>query len=50
MFMGNRMILLNFDLAPEIHEGKPYGIKADIYSLGVLLYYMLYGKFPFNFK
>jgi serine/threonine protein kinase len=35
-------------LAPEVLEEKPYGIKADIYSLGVLLYYMVFANFPYT--
>ncbi|KAL4486463.1 hypothetical protein ABPG72_018417 [Tetrahymena utriculariae] len=35
-------------LAPEILEGKEYGFEADIYSFGVLLFYMIYKKYPFN--
>jgi serine/threonine protein kinase len=28
-------------MAPEIIRGEPYNLKADIYSLGVLFYYMI---------
>jgi len=35
-------------MAPEILEEKPYGMDADIYSLGVIFYQMLYGLYPFN--
>ena len=30
-------------MAPEVILGVPHGIKADIYSLGVIFYQMLYG-------
>lgn len=36
--------------APEILEGKPYGPIAEIYSLGVILYLMVFGKPPFEYK
>ena len=28
--------------------GLPYDFKADIWSIGVVFYQMLYGKFPFQ--
>ena len=36
-------------MAPEIKEGKVYdGAKADIFSLGVMLFTMVQGHFPFT--
>lgn len=35
-------------LSPEMVEGKPYSTKADIWALGVLLYYMCALKLPFE--
>ncbi|XP_002737731.1 testis-specific serine/threonine-protein kinase 1-like [Saccoglossus kowalevskii] len=35
--------------APEILDGQPYDPRfADIWALGVLLFYMVTGNFPFN--
>lgn len=33
---------------PELLERKGYDEKADIWSLGIVIYYLLTGKYPFN--
>jgi len=35
-------------IAPEIISGQPYSLPADIWAIGVLLYVMLSGRFPFK--
>ena len=35
-------------MAPEILNGNPYTIKGDIWSLGVILFLMLFGYCPFQ--
>jgi len=36
-----------FYVAPEIILHKPYGKEVDIWSLGILIYYLLTGNSPF---
>jgi Tol biopolymer transport system component len=33
-------------MAPELFEGRPASVASDIYSLGVLLFYLLSGRMP----
>jgi serine/threonine protein kinase len=35
-------------IAPEILKNEPFDHRADYYSLGMLLYKIIYGKFPFD--
>ena len=34
--------------SPEIYQGETYTKMTDIWSAGILFYYMLEGKFPFE--
>lgn len=37
-------------MAPEVLKGESYTTKADIWSLGVILFEMLYGYCPYESK
>lgn len=37
-------------MAPEVIEFKPYGLLADMFSLGAIYYQMLFGSLPFSIK
>lgn len=34
-------------IAPEVIQGKCYGVNADYWALGVIVYEMMCGKMPF---
>ena len=34
-------------MAPELLRDLKYGMEADIWSIGVVYYQLLYGKYPF---
>ena len=34
-------------MAPEVYLDKPYDLRSDIYSLGMIFYYVYTGKKPF---
>lgn len=37
-----------FTMAPEVIESRKHGKEVDIYSLGVILYQMVFGDYPYN--
>ena len=37
-------------MAPEILLGKVYDKKCDLWSIGVIIYQMVFGKYPFPAK
>eukprot|EP00929_Paragymnodinium_shiwhaense_P003114 TRINITY_DN10350_c2_g1_i1.p1 TRINITY_DN10350_c2_g1~~TRINITY_DN10350_c2_g1_i1.p1 ORF type:complete len:511 (-),score=114.93 TRINITY_DN10350_c2_g1_i1:201-1733(-) len=37
-------------MAPEVLAGLTYDFRADLWSLGILLFVLLVGKFPFDIK
>lgn len=51
MFMGedsSERVGTAFYMAPEVFEGRPAGVRSDIYSLGVLAYEVIGGERPFT--
>lgn len=35
-------------IAPEIFQTDSFDTKVDVYSAGVIFYYLVYGVFPFE--
>lgn len=46
--MAETMLGSPIYMAPEVLKGEPYSMKADVWSLGVVLYRMLFGFCPFE--
>ena len=45
--MAETMLGSPIYMAPEVLKGEAYTIKADVWSLGVVLYRMIFGYCPF---
>jgi serine/threonine protein kinase len=43
---SNRLVGTPLYLAPEIFAGRQASIKSDLYSIGVLLFHLVTGRFP----
>ncbi len=43
---SNRLVGTPLYLAPEIFQGQKASVQSDVYAVGVLLYYLVTGKFP----
>ncbi|CAD8143219.1 unnamed protein product [Paramecium pentaurelia] len=39
-----------FTMAPEIFNQNQYGLSSDMFSVGVIFYQILYGRYPFKQK
>ena len=39
-----------FTMAPEVLKGENYNFKSDIWSLGIIIYFMLNKEYPYNGK
>lgn len=35
-------------LAPEVVEKQGFGQKSDIWAIGVIAFYLMYGRYPFT--
>ncbi len=44
----NRLVGTPLYLAPEIFSAEKASVQSDLYSLGVLLFYLVTGKYPVN--
>ncbi len=47
---ATKFIGINYVMAPEIEYEQSYTNKVDLWSLGINIYYMYYGEYPFKNK
>lgn len=45
--MTGTILGTSLTMAPEVLQEKAYGFEADIWSIGVVYYQMMYGKYPY---
>lgn len=45
--MAKTILGTSLTMAPEVLQEKAYGFEADIWSIGVVYYQMMYGKYPY---
>ena len=45
---ANTLIGAPYFIAPEVLKGKDYSYSCDYWSVGVLIYYLFYGEYPFG--
>lgn len=46
--MTGTILGTSLTMAPELLREQKYGLEADIWSVGVVYYQLLYGKYPFT--
>ena len=44
----NSLIGTPYFMAPEVLKGRKYSYSCDYWSVGVLIYYLFYGEYPFG--
>lgn len=45
--LANTILGTSLTMAPEVLDEKPYGMEADLWSIGVVYYQMIYGRYPY---
>lgn len=47
--MKNTILGSLITMAPEVIRKQRYGLKADIWSLGVIFFQLIFGRSPFKY-
>lgn len=45
--MTKTILGTSLTMAPQVLQQRPYSFEADIWSIGVVYYQMLFGKYPY---